>query len=210
MQNILVRMNPTLLFLLTVLVFFILLIIGGFIFHAITCVVNGKTAMNGVMKMSVSLNSMPQNGEQILPGLECGEYLIGMADLEEMTTDLFFPLLGWREQAELRRYPVSVFLSRFLRAAQNSMGRDDPLCLLLRDLLKRGGFCGELGSISRRNGSKGLRTTAASYEKDKNNRDKLKIYGTIPENCGDVFRQNTQCEAKNMCITLEYLERGSV
>lgn len=191
------------------LVFALIIFISAAVIYAMACAKNKATQMTGLIQVRVSLNEWPDNTpHDACPRLVFGDYLISMKDPSGIQNDRLDPHLTGLKKASCREYAVGTLLQRFYANYESAGMYADPSGRLLRELLKDNNFCRELGSISRKNDKKGLRASpGVDCKKDGKDLDKLSVYLEVPEDCASTFRAATNCEAKMLCITMQYLSR---
>lgn len=209
-ENALARMDAEQLFVYTLVVFGAMILVGAVITYVIACKINQKTEISGFMRVSVSLNNPQSADKNEEVRLDYGEFLIGMQDVPGKVQYLFSPKRNWLEKASRRMYATSLFLQRFGQAFENAGGQEDAGCKLLKELLGSESFCADLGAIYRRNPKDGLRLYGtADHKKYGTRSDKLTVYKALPEMAAERFRQATNCSAKSISITMEYLAPNS-
>lgn len=191
------------------LVFAVVVLIGGIIVYLTACVIQKKTQMTGLVRMRVTLNRWPDDTkESQSPMLYFGSYLIGMQDPEKIVKNRLDPKLTGLDAAQCRRYSVSLLLERFRSAFDNAGFAGDPASELLDRMLYDESFCEHLGQISRKSAGRGLTVHAdAATKREGSSRDNVSIFYTIPGNLVESFERELHCDAKMLCVTLEYSAR---
>lgn len=200
-------MRTPLIFLMYVaLGFAVVVLIGCVILYCVFCAVNKKTAMTGLMQVSVAVNRLPDDtAETKSPMLNMGTYYIGMQDPAKIRKKRLDPKLYGLRAAQCRRYSISALLERFRIAFDAAGFSGDPASDLLQSLLHDDIFCQELGQISRKNARRGLEAHTAAFSKyEGKTKDSISIFYTIPEKNSADFCNALGCDAKTLCITLDY------
>lgn len=197
---------PVLLFLLISAGFVLLTLLVGLIAYYVACAVNKRTEMTGLVTVGLTLNDWPEDtGHEQSTKLSCGEFLVSMQDSDQVITDRLDAKPKWYQKAACRQYEVRLLLSRFCAEFEAAGFVEDPVVLLLNMLLRDDVFYNRLGTISRRNAGTGLQHRGeAEHRANGSNPDKIAVYLDIPEGKGNVYTERTQCNVKNLCITLEY------
>lgn len=197
------------LFVYVLLVYGILVMLGAMIIHLINCARYKGTEMNGFVRVRVTLNEWPENPpENAPPRMDYGAILINMHDPATIQALRLDPQLSWKQKAECREYEVLRLLERYSKTMDNSSLHDDPGVVLLRQMLE-GNHCTGMGRIRRLNAKKGLEIRASSEKKrDKESNNRLMVYKQIPEILCQEYYASTECEVRNLCVTLEYLAQG--
>ena len=190
-------------------VFGVIVFVGWLISHMIACAKYKRTEMNGMIRVGITLNDWPENPPaNAAPRLSYGTVLINMHDPATVRKGRLDPALNWREKASCREYEVIRLLERYCSTMENSCLQFDPGVLLLQRMLA-GNHCTGLGRICVPSVRKGLEIRATTEKKqDKKNKNRLMVYKAIPDMLAQEFCNFTQCEAQNLCITLEYLPRN--
>lgn len=201
--------TPILFFGYVMCVFLILVAVGCLITYWAACAVNQKTQMTELMQVSVALNRWPEGADgDGSTMLSLGSYLICMQDPAGIGKNRLDPKLSGLALANCRQYRVSVLLNRFHSAFNGAGFLMDPASRLLDTLLYDEHFCEQLGWISRKNARKGLRVqTAGVSRKEGSSEDKVSVYYEIPGNLAAHFESETHCNARTLCVTLEYAVR---
>lgn len=198
--------NPALLFLLISAGFLLLTLLAGMIGFFVACAVNKRTKMTGLITVGLTLNDWPEDtGHEQITKLSCGEFLVSMQDPDQVITDRLDAKPKWYRKAACRQYEVRLLLSRFCAEFEAAGFGEDPVMLLLDTLLRDDMFYNRLGTISRRNAKTGLRHWGeAEHRANGTNPDKIAVYLDIPEGKANAYTERTQCNVRNLCITLEY------
>lgn len=198
---------PVVFLLLTVLVFGIMVVCIAAAAYLIACARSKRTEMAGIMRVGVELNSWCGEAKddpcQGTVRLRYGEFWVSMKDPDNVKENRLDKKLDWKEQAFCRKYAVSLLLERFTSAYEGAGFQDDPSAKLLTRLLKQEGFCRALGKCRYQNAKKGLTVTDASVWKQGSDK---KIVSVCQEIDGTAFYEATGCEARTICVTLEYRE----
>lgn len=191
-------------------IFVVIVLVGGAVIYGIICTRNKKTEMNELIRVGVTLNDWPDNPPANAPSrLEYGSVLVYMHDPASVKNERLDPVLSWLEKASCREYEVKRLLKRYVSALEKSGLQDDAGVALLRNLTEENG-CAGLGRISIPNQKKGLVIRDTARKKlDKNNKYRLMVYRDIPDMPAQTFAGGTQCEAKNICITLECISHSA-
>lgn len=200
--------------LLTLLVFAVVMAAIVAISYYVACAKSKGTEMTGIMRVSVSLNRWPDADryEGVQP-LHMGDFWISMKDPVNVNIpekDRLDRKRFWNEKPLRYRYPVSQLLYRFLVAYKGAGFGEDASAKLLSGLLEKEKFCKSLGYCSYYNGEKGLCIADdANFDKQAN-KDKVVVYQQLDiadfettKLCDD-FGTETLCDAKTICIALEY------
>lgn len=195
---------PVAFLLVTILVFFVFIVVIGAIVYFISCGNSKGTEMTGIMRVGVKLNAWYDSDKckGTVP-LDYGTFWISMKDPDTLMGKRLDGKLDWKEKAFPRRYEVSLLLKRFLTAYEGAELGDDPSAELLKQLLDKESFCLELGKCSYKSGKKGLTVTGA-YAYKKENGDKAVIYHELSDTDTAAFLNETGCAAKTICVTLDY------
>ena len=198
---------PVVFLLLTVLVFGIMVVCIATAAYFIACARSKSTEMTGIMRVGVELNSWcgkeKEDPCQDTVRLDYGKFWVSMKDPANEVKNRLDKNLDWKEQAFCRQYEVRILLSRFLAAYKKAGFHADPSADLLEGLLEQENFCRALGKCSYQNAKKGLTVTGNSAWKQDPNKRKVSVCQKID---GTAFYEATGCEARTICVTLEYQE----